>query len=69
MTQANIYRRRNGDYGASCDGVADTGHHIVRSEKGYFTVYSLNEPERAIATLVTQPEAEKAIAEDWRTAE
>lgn len=63
--RATIYLRRNGEFGASCGGVQDTGHHILE-DSGRFTVYSINDEDVAIAERATQDEAERAIADDWR---
>jgi hypothetical protein len=62
---AKLFIRRNGAFGSSCDGVADTGHHIAE-DSGLFTVYSIHDPDKVIAKDVTGFEAEKAIARDWR---
>lgn len=63
--QATIYLRRNGEFGASCDGVQDTGHHI-EEDSGKFTVYSIHDGDEVIAQGATRDEAERAIADDWR---
>lgn len=65
MSDATIYLRKNGSFGAECDGVRDTGHHIAE-DSGRFTVYSLDDDETPIAADVPRKEAEKAIAADWR---
>lgn len=65
MTPAKIYIRKNGAFGAECDGTRDTGHRIVE-DSGRFTVYSADDDEKAIAENATREEAEKAIAADWR---
>lgn len=65
MQQAKLYLRRNGAFGAECDGTRDTGHRIVE-DSGRFTVYSVDDDEKAIAKDATREEAEKAIAADWR---
>lgn len=62
---AKIYRRINGEYGSSCDGIQDTGHTIAE-EGGRFTVWSVHDEDRRICTDVDRNEAEKAIAADWR---
>ena len=62
---AKLYLRRNGAFGAECDGTRDTGHHIVE-DSGRFTVYSADDPDKVIAKDATREEAEKAIAADWR---
>ena len=62
---ARIYQRRNGEFGASCDGVADTGH-TIEQEHGRYTVWSLDDPDLVIAQSVPIREAEAAIAADWR---
>lgn len=69
MTKAHIYIRRNGSFGASCDGTADTGHYIVENA-GRFTVHSIRDmaEDVVIAKDATRAEAEAAIAEDWRNA-
>lgn len=66
MSGAVIYRRRNGEFGASCDEVADTGHRIELTFDGWFDVWSVHDPDRRIVHLASRPEAERAIAEDWR---
>lgn len=70
MIPANIYIRRNGSLGASCDGTADTGHHITE-DSGRFTVRSIRDmaEDDVIAENATRAEAEAAIAEDWGAAE
>lgn len=68
MSNAKIYIRRNGQFGASCDGCHDTGHHITE-DSGRFTVYpilSWGEDDPIVAG-VTREQAEKAIARDWRS--
>lgn len=69
MTKAHIYTRRNGSFGASCDGTADTGR-VISEDSGLFTVYSIRDmaEDVVIAKNATRAEAEAAIAEDWRTA-
>jgi len=69
MKEANIYIRRNGQFGASCDGCADTGHTILE-DSGRFTVYSIHDMREdvVIATDATREQAEEAIAKDWRSA-
>lgn len=69
MSNASIYIRRNGSFGASCDGTADTGHFIAE-DSGRFTVYSIQDmkEDTVIAENATRADAEKAIAEDWRVA-
>lgn len=66
-TSANLYLRRNGSFGASCDGVADTGH-TIHEDSGFFTVWSIRDPSEIIADDATRAEAEAAIANDWRAA-
>ena len=70
MKDANIFIRRNGAFGASCDGVQDTGHRITE-DSGRFTVYSIQDMKEDVAIVknATREEAEKAIATDWRAAE
>lgn len=64
---AHIYRRKNGDYGSSCGMVQDTGHRVERNGNlPQFTVWSVHDEARIICAYVTQAEAEKAIAADWR---
>ncbi len=65
MSDAKLYIRRNGSFGAECDGVQDTGYHVTE-DSGRFTVLSLDDDETPIAENVTRDEAEKAIAADWR---
>lgn len=66
MSDAKIYLRKNGSFGAECDGVRDTGHHITE-DSGRFTVYSADDYEpTTICADVPREEAEKAIAADWR---
>lgn len=65
VTGAEIYIRRNGSFGASCDGTRDTGHHIAE-DSGLFTVYSVHDPEMPIVRDGTRLAAELAIAKDWR---
>lgn len=65
MKAANIFIRRNGAFGASCDGIADTGHHITE-DSGLFTVYSVHDEDAVIAKDATRAEVEAAIADDWR---
>ena len=69
--KATIWFRRNGEAGAMCDGTMDTGHHIVVEHLDRFSVYSIHDMKEdvVIAQNATQEDAEKAIAEDWRTAE
>lgn len=64
MNKAVIYRRNNGQFGASCAGVADTGHSIFE-DGGRFTVWSVHDEERFICMRATQADAERAIAVDW----
>ena len=64
-SHAKLYLRRNGSFGASCDGTADTGHEIFE-DSGLFTVWSIHNEDRAICTAATRSEAEAAIAADWR---
>lgn len=64
---AKIYIRNNGAFGASCDGVADTGH-LILEDSGRFTVHSVHADEQRICINVTRAAAEQAIAEDWRSA-
>lgn len=61
---ASIYVRQNGGFGSTCDGVRDTGHHIV-GEKGLFSVWSIHDDDKLICEAATCEEAEKAIAIDW----
>lgn len=67
QTPAKLYIRRNGTFGASCAGVADTGHEIFE-DSGRFTVWSVHDEDRAICTDVTRQDAEAAIAKDWLAA-
>lgn len=69
MTNAKLYIRRNGSFGASCDGCQDTGHEITE-DSGLFTVYSIHDMREgeAIIESGTREEAEAAIAKDWRSA-
>ena len=60
-----LYLRRNGSFGASCDGVEDTGHHITE-DSGRFTVYSLNDPDVTLCENVYRSAAEAAIEREWR---
>lgn len=64
---AQIYRRKNGSFGASCDGTEDTGHFIDGVAGGRFTVWSIIE-DGHLCTNVTREEAEKAITDEWRAA-
>lgn len=69
MNDAKIYRRKNGDYGSSCDGIEDTGHHItIDRNTDLFTVWSVHHEDRTICRDVPRAEAEEAIAADWRAA-
>lgn len=61
---ARIYLRKNKSFGASCDGTADTGHHIIE-DSGRFTVLGLDD-ETVIAKDATRQQAEEAITRDWR---
>ena len=63
--QAKIYRRRNGTFGAECDGIRDTGHRIME-DGGRFTIYSMQDVHSHICRGATKSEAEAAIAADWR---
>ena len=63
---ASIYRRRNNEFGASCDGVADTGHTILGHGGELFTVFSDTDPDTPIVSRATRREAEIAIENDWR---
>lgn len=67
MSRATLYIRNNGSFGSSCDGCADTGHHIVE-DSGRFTVFSVQDmrEDEIIAADATREEAEAAIASDWR---
>lgn len=65
MSNAKLYLRRNGSFGSSCDGVADTGHTIME-DSGRFRVYSADNADEIIADNATREEAEDAIAKDWR---
>lgn len=65
MSDAKLYLRKNGAFGAECDGTRDTGHRIVE-DSGRFTVYSVDDDNKPIAQNATREEAEKAIAADWR---
>lgn len=70
MSGAAIYRRANGGYGASCDGIQDTGHHIEVEEGGSvrtFRVFSVHDEDRVICDNATRAAAELAIADDWRS--
>lgn len=62
---ANIYLRRNGFYGASCDGTQDTGHRIAEYN-GLWSVWSVDDPDQIIIHGATRDEALKAIEADWR---
>lgn len=66
-TGASLYIRRNGAFGASCDGIRDTGHWITE-DSGRFTVFPVGGGDDPIVSNVTREEAEKAIAADWRAA-
>lgn len=65
---AKLYLRRNGSFGASCDGCADTGHHILE-DSGRFAVFSVQDGREGtiIAQDATREDAEAAIALDWRS--
>ncbi len=63
---AKIYLRKNGSFGASCDGCADTGYFIAE-DSGRFTVYPDGGAEPIIRDA-TREQAELAIAADWRQA-
>lgn len=69
MSSAKIYLRQNGEYGASYGNVPDTGHMIKKGTREFFTVWSIQDEDRRICVNAPRNEAEKAIAEDWRTAE
>lgn len=60
-----IYRRINGEYGASCDGCQDTGHRI-EVDGVRFSVWSVHDDDECIAKKVNRRAAENAIDEDWR---
>ena len=61
---ATIYIRKNGQFGASCDEIADTGHTILE-DSGRFTVFGDGEDEPIIENA-TRADAEAAIERDWR---
>ena len=68
---ASIYTRINGQIGASCDGVQDTGYHITAraaKDRLLYTVYDMDDPDKTLAVDVPRVEAEAVIAEDWRGA-
>jgi hypothetical protein len=60
---AKIYLRRNGSFGASCDGCQDTGYHI-EEDSGRFTIY--DHDGDMLCMDATRENAEAAIALDWR---
>ena len=64
---ARIYLRRSGAFGSSCDGCADTGHHITE-DSGRFTVFPLDGGDEPIIRDATREQAEAAITENWRRA-
>lgn len=64
---AKIHIRRNGTFGASCDGTNDTGH-LILEDSGRFTVHSIHGDEARICVNVSRAKAEQAIAADWRVA-
>lgn len=64
-SNANLYLRRNGQFGASCDGTQDTGHTILE-DSGLFTVFNDDDPDTPIISDATREQAEAAIAADWR---
>lgn len=61
---AKLYIKRNGRFGASCDGTLDTGH-IIAEDSGLFTVYECDGKNK-LCENVTREEAEACIAQDWR---
>jgi len=61
---AKLYIRRNGSFGASCDGTLDTGHHITE-DSGRFTVYHLD-GDSVLCRDAPRSEAEASIEMDWR---
>lgn len=65
--KAQIYLRRNGSFGSSCDDCSDTGH-FIEEDSGRFTVYSIQDTreDEVIARDATREAAEAAIARDWR---
>ncbi len=63
---AKIYVRKNGKLGSSCDGTSDTGHFIATVE-GKYLVWSIHNEDERICTDGSREEAEKAIADDWRS--
>lgn len=65
MPPARIYIRNNGTLGSACDAIADTGHSIAE-DSGKFTVWSVHDEDRCICSDVSRPDAEWAIAADWR---
>jgi hypothetical protein len=68
--RANIYRRNNGEYGASCGRVQDTGHTIIH-ENGRYTVWTIemdSYDDEPICRGVTKRQAERYIAKDWAAA-
>lgn len=66
MNGARIYKRQSGGWGSSCDGTADTGHHIYEHASGKFSVWSIHDEDLEIADKVVRADAERAIAFDWR---
>lgn len=60
---ARIYIRRNGRFGATCDGTKDTGHDIYE-DSGRFTVR--DHDGNILCQDATREEAEAAIAKDWQ---
>lgn len=64
---AKIYLRKDGSFGASCDGYADTGH-VIAEASGRFTVYPVDGGEKPVIRDATREQAELAIAADWRQA-
>jgi len=64
---AKLYVRRNGSFGASCDGVQDTGH-VILEDSGRFTVFSIHNEDEKIAEGADREAAENAITADWRRA-
>lgn len=62
---ANLFLRKNGSFGASCDGCADTGHHITE-DSGFYTVY--DHDDELLISNASREAAEAAIAHDWRNA-
>lgn len=71
---ARIYRRRNFEWGAACDGCRDTGHFVkayspLMGQPSWayrFSVRSVHEPFNWIARYASRETAERRIQADWR---